>query len=182
MKRPKLLIVDNNLHFRKRLIFLINVEKSATIVGEASQREELLRLLTLHQPDILLIDVDIPELNGIEVIREVLKVLPGLQVYAFTLFEDDEYIIGLTKIGVKGFILKSSAIFELDKDIYLLLKDENYIVNNQILNILNNTITDRQINPKNLKRISRRVKKTNIKKHYAVRIRKRQLVLTGVFL
>ena len=54
------------------------------------------------------------------------------------MFGDDEYIIRLTKNGVKGFILKSSAIFELDKDIHSLLRIENYCINNQVINILNN--------------------------------------------
>ena len=182
MKTPKLVIVDNNLNFRKRLIFLINIEKSATIVGESTHGEELFRLLTIYQPDVLLIDVDIPELNGIQVIREALNVLPDLKVYAFTLFDDDEYIIGLTKIGVKGFILKSSAIFELDKDIHSLLSEENYNLNNQVINILNSTMNNRLHNPKGHKRSSRRIKNLNIKRHFAPKIRKRLLVLKCIFL
>lgn len=182
MKKPKLVIVDNNLSFRKRLIFLINVEKTVTVVGESSYGEELSNILTIHRPDILLIDVDIPELNGIKVIREALNVLPDLKVYAFTLFEDDEYIIGLTKTGVKGFILKSSAIFELDKDIHSLLSDKNYIVNNQVVNILNRTVNNRLHNTKEHIKNSRRVKKINIKRHLVPKTRKRLLILKGILL
>jgi DNA-binding NarL/FixJ family response regulator len=182
MKTPKLVIVDNNLNFRKRLISLINIEKSARIVGESTHGKKLLRLLTIQQPDVLLIDVDIPELKGIQVIREALNVLPDLKIYAFTLFGDDEYIIGLTKTGVKGFILKSSAIFELDKDIHSLLRDENYSLNNQVIKILNSTMNDRLYNPKGHKRSSRRINKLNIKRHFVPKTRKRLLVLNGIFL
>ena len=99
MKRPKLIIVDNNLTFRKRLIFLINVENSAEIIGEASNEDDFLKLLPNHHPDILLIDVDMPELDGIDVIQKALNILPDLMIFAFTLFGDDDYIIRLTKTG-----------------------------------------------------------------------------------
>jgi len=167
MKRPKLIIVDNNLTFRKRLIFLINVENSAEIIGEASNEDDFLKLLPNHHPDILLIDVDMPELDGIDVIQKALNILPDLMIFAFTLFGDDDYIIRLTKTGVKGFILKSSAIFELDKDIHSLLRIENYCINNQVINILNKTNINRLNINKEHKRTSRRVKKLTRRKNYA---------------
>jgi len=136
MKRPKLIIVDNNLTFTQRLIFLIQSENCAEIIGNASNGEELTSLLTNHHPDIVLIDVDIPELNGVDVVRKAKRMIPGLKIFAFTMFGDDEYIISLIKMGVIGFILKSSAIYELDKDIHSLLTVENYCINNQILNII----------------------------------------------
>jgi len=166
MKKPKLIVVDNNLTFRKRLIFLINVENCAEIIGEASNEDDFFKLLTNHHPDILLIDVDIPELNGIDVIQRALNKLPGLMIFAFTMFGDDEYIIRLKKYGVKGFILKSSAIFELDKDIHSLLRVENYCVNNQVINILNSTNINQLYKYKEPKRTSERIKKVTGFKNY----------------
>jgi DNA-binding NarL/FixJ family response regulator len=168
MKSPKLIIVDNNLTFRKRLIFLINVENSAEIIGEASNEDDFLNLLANHHPDIVLIDVDMPELNGINVIQKALNILPGLIIFAFTMFGDDEYIIRLTKNGVRGFILKSSAIFELDKDIHSLLRVKNYCINNQVINILKNTNINCLNIYKEHKRTLRRVKKLTRRKKYAI--------------
>ncbi|MDD4968300.1 MAG: response regulator transcription factor [Paludibacter sp.] len=136
MKRPKLIVVENNVTFRKRLIFLINVEKSIEIIGEASTGVEFLKLLENDHPDLILIDLDIPHLNGIGIVRKALKKLPCLKIFAFTLFEDDELIIKLIKAGVKGFIFKSSAIYELDKDIHSFMTVEDYCLNNQVINIL----------------------------------------------
>ena len=167
MKRPKLIIVDNNLTFRKRLIFLINVENSAEIIGEASNEDDFFKLLANRHPDILLIDVDMPDLNGIDVIQKALNMFPGLAIFAFTMFGDDEYIIRLTKTGVRGFILKSSAIFELDKDIHSLLQVENYCVNNQVINILNNTNINGLYKCKEHKKASITVKKLTTRKNYA---------------
>lgn len=152
----------------------------AELIGEASTEVEFLRLLTLSKPDILLIDVDMPELNGMDVVKKTLKAFPGITVYAFTMFGDDEYIIKLTEIGVKGFILKSSAIFELDKDIHSLLRDVNCSINNQIVNILNKSTINRFYISKEHKRISRRVKKPDRGKSYAAKTRKRILVFNGV--
>jgi len=136
MKRPKLIIVENNKTFRKRLIFLINVEKSIELIGEASTGEEFLKLLENNHPDLILMDLDIPHLKGTGIVRKALKKLPGLKIFTFTLFEDDELIIKLKKAGVKGFIFKSSAIYELDKDIHSLLTVEDYCINNQVISTL----------------------------------------------
>jgi len=159
MRRPKLIIVDNDLYFRRKLIFLIRVENSAEIIGKASNGEEFIELLTKLHPDVVLMDVDMPQLEGIEVIQKAIQMLSCLKIFAFTLFGDDEYIINLIKIGVKGFILKSSAIFELDKNIHSLFSVENYDVNNQIINIINNAGVNRLYISKVHKRISNREKK-----------------------
>jgi DNA-binding NarL/FixJ family response regulator len=167
MKRKKLIILDNNLTFRQRLIFLINVEKSVEIIGEASTGEEFLQLLTNHQPDLILMDVDIPHLKGIEVVRKAMKLFPGLKIFAFTMFGDDTYIINLIKSGVKGFILKSSAVYELDKAIHSLLTDENYSVDNQIINVLKKLNENKLLISKNHKRISSSENKYFHKNHYS---------------
>ena len=150
MKRLKLIIMDNNLKFRQRLVFLINVEQSIEVIGSVSTGEELIEFLASHQPDVLLIDVDIPQLKGIHVVRKAMKLFPVLKIFAFTMFREDNYIINLIKAGVKGFILKSSAIYELDKDIHSLLTVENYCINNQVLNILNNSKATNFIYAKNV--------------------------------
>ena len=152
MKKPKLILVDNNLTFRQRLTFLINVENCAEIIGKASNGEDFIKLLTNHQPDLILMDIDIPQLNGIEVIKKALNLLPGLKIFAFTMFGNDEYIISLIKIGVNGFMLKSSAISDLENDIHSYLTVENYCMNNQVINIINKSSVNKlQLDTKNKK-------------------------------
>ena len=84
------------------------------------------------------------------------------------MFGDDDYIIRLTKNGVRGFILKSSAIFELDKDIHSLLRVKDYCINNQVINILNNMNINRLYLNKEHKRTLSRVMKLTRKKGYAI--------------
>ena len=159
MKKPKLILIDNNLIFRQRLTFLINIENSAEIIGKASNGDDFIELLTNHHPDLILMDIDIPHLDGIGVVKKALKMLPGLKIFAFTMFWDDDYIINLIKIGVNGFVLKSSAITELEKDIHSYLTVENFCMNNQIINIINKLSVDKlQISTEN-KRITGKAKK-----------------------
>lgn len=159
MKRPKLIIVDNNPIFRQRLHFLIKMENVAEVVGKVSTGEEFLALLANVHPDLVLLDVDMPHLNGVDIVYKALKILPGLKIFAFTMFGEDDYIINLIKSGVQGFILKSSAIYEVDKDIHSLLTLENYYVNNQILNIINSTMVNELQMPTSNNRISGRTMK-----------------------
>jgi len=152
MKKPKLILVDNNLTFRQRLTFLINVENCAEIIGKASNGEDFIDLLTNQQPDLILLDIDIPQLDGIEVVKKALKMLPDLKIFAFTMFGNDEYIISLIKVGVNGFVLKSSAILDLENDIHSYLTIENYCMNNQVINIINKSSVNKlQMYTKNKK-------------------------------
>jgi len=159
MKKPKLILVDNNLTFRQRLTFLINIENSAEIIGKASNGDDFIELLTNHHPDLILMDIDILQLDGIDVVKKALKMLPGLKIFAFTMFGDDEYIISLIKIGVNGFLLKSSVMLELEKDIHSYLTVENYCMNNQVINIINKSSVNKLQIPTENKRITDQAKK-----------------------
>jgi len=147
MKKPKLIIVDNDLTFRQSLIFLIHVEGCAEVIGKASSGFELVELLSHFTPDLILMNIDIPQLNGIEIVDTALKEQPDIKIVALTMFKDDAYISRLIKLGVKGFILKSSAIYELENDIRSLLTDANYRVNNRLINIINKMSPNRMDEP-----------------------------------
>lgn len=137
MIKPKLIIVDNNLIFRQSLDFLISVHNNAQVIGKTSTGNGLIELLSHLKPDLILIDIDMPKLNGIEVIKEVLKLNPTAEIIAFTMFEHDGYIRELIEIGVKKFLLKSTVLIELENDIHSLrmFKYDNYF-NIQTLNII----------------------------------------------
>jgi len=137
MIKPKLIIVDDNLIFRQSLDFLISVHNNAQVIGKTTSGKGLLELLSQLKPDLILIDIDMPKLNGIEVIKEALQLNPNAQIIAFTMFEHDDYISDLIEIGVKKFLLKSTALIELENDIHSLrmFKYDNYF-NIQTLNII----------------------------------------------
>lgn len=137
MIKPKLIIVDNNLIFRQSLHFLIGVHNNAQVIGKTSTGKGLIELLSHLKPDLILIDIDMPRLNGVELMKEVFRLNPNVEIIAFTMFEHDGYINELIKIGVKRFLLKSSVLIELQLDIHSLrmFEDDNYF-NIPTLNII----------------------------------------------
>lgn len=137
MIKPKLIIVDNNLIFRQSLDFLISVQNNAQVIGKTSTGNGLIELLSHLKPDLILIDIDMPKLNGIKVIKEVLDQNPDTEIIAFTMFQRDSYISELIKIGVKKFLLKTTALIELENDIRSLrLFKNNKFFNIQTQNII----------------------------------------------
>jgi DNA-binding NarL/FixJ family response regulator len=116
--KPTLIIVDDHVTFRNALKSLSTIENFATVIGEASNGVEFLELLNHQKPDLVLMDIDMPAMNGIEATQEALKLMPDLKIIALTMFGDEEYYNKMVESGVKGFILKTGGIHELEKAIH----------------------------------------------------------------
>ena len=133
--KPDIIIVDDHLIFRHGLKAIINYEDVGSIIGEASNGEEFLNLLTYLKPDLVLMDIDMPLMNGFEATQKALEIMPDLKIIGFTVFSEAEYYDKMLKIGAKGFILKSGGFNELENaiktvmngDIYFAKKNKNEI-------------------------------------------------------
>ena len=128
-KKPDIIIVDDHLIFRQGLKAIINFENIGSIIGEASNGEEFIELLATVKPDLVLMDIDMPQMNGIEATQKALAILPELKIIAFTVFSEDEYRQKMMDLGAKGFILKSDGFNELENAINLVMKGESYFTN-----------------------------------------------------
>lgn len=131
MKKPQIIIVDDHQIFRQSLKSIITVENIATVIGEASNGAEFLNLLKYTKPDLVLMDLDMPEMNGLEATQKAIEIMPDIKIVAFTMFGDEEYFIRMIELGVKGYILKSTDISELEKAIHVIMRGENYFSNSQ---------------------------------------------------
>ena len=131
MKKPEIIIVDDHQIFRQGIKSIITLENIATVIGVATNGEEFLQLLTTMKPDIVLLDIDMPTMNGLEATEKALKMMPGLKIIAFTMFGDEEYFVRMIELGAVGYILKSSDISELEKTIRIVMKGEKYFSNPQ---------------------------------------------------
>jgi DNA-binding NarL/FixJ family response regulator len=138
MKKPDIIIVDDHLIFRQGLKSLITAENFATVIGEASNGKEFLELLSFLKPDLVLMDIDMPHMNGIDATQRALEIIPDLKIIIFTMFGDEEYYYKMIDLGVKGFILKSSGINELEKAIHDVMMSESYFSNELLRKIINN--------------------------------------------
>lgn len=126
MRIPKIILVDDHQIFRKGIKSLISIEKMGIVIGEASDGNEFIDLLSKLTPDLVLMDIDMPNLNGIETTMKALGILPEIKIIAVTQFANEDYLIKMIEIGAIGFILKSAGIHEFEKAIKVCFKGEKY--------------------------------------------------------
>jgi len=126
MKKPKIIIVDDNQTFRQSLILLITVENIAEVIGKASNGVEFLQILADKKPDLVLMDIDMPEMDGIEATKKALEIIPDLKIIIFSMYGNEEYYTRMIELGVKGYILKSCHIDEFEKAIREVMKGGTY--------------------------------------------------------
>ncbi len=122
----KLIIVDDHRMFRESLKHILTTEKVAEVLAEAENGEEAIKLLDYFQPDIILMDIAMPKLNGIETTKRALKKQPNLKILALSGFDDDKYYFSMVEAGVKGFVLKNSGIAELKNAINEINNNNNW--------------------------------------------------------
>jgi two-component system, NarL family, response regulator NreC len=108
----RLLLADDHAMFRHCLRDLLEREH-LEIVGEAGDGRSAVRLAREHLPDIAVLDLGMPLLNGIEAIREIARLVPGTQCVLLTMFDDDKYVIDALRAGARGYVLKWQAATDL---------------------------------------------------------------------
>lgn len=122
----KIIIVDDHVIFRGGLKMMINHFKNFNVVGEASNGEEFLEIIEKGLPDIVLMDIQMPVMNGIEATEKALKKYPDLKIIALTMFNEDNYVDSMINSGVRGFLLKNIDKEKLEKALDTVYKGGNY--------------------------------------------------------
>jgi DNA-binding NarL/FixJ family response regulator len=108
-----LLIVDNHTLFRQGLVSLLQSEPGYRVLGEASSGEEALRLVPELRPDVVLMDVKMPGIGGVEATRRLLEGDPEARVMMLTVSEEEENLFAAIQAGARGYILKNADAGEL---------------------------------------------------------------------
>lgn len=129
-EKAELIIVDDNLIFRQVLKTIISMEEIATVTGEASNGLEFLEILLQLKPDLVLMDIEMPLMSGIEATQKALELMPDLKIIAITQYENEEYCEKMFALGARGFVLKSNGIRDLEKAIESVIKGKNYLYKN----------------------------------------------------
>ncbi len=122
----KVVIVEDIELFRKGLAMVINKFENVRVIAQASTGKEFLELLDTMIPDIVLMDIKLPDMSGIEVTETALKKYPKLKVVALTLFGEDDYINSMMKAGARGFLIKNIGKDELNKAINAVANGKMY--------------------------------------------------------
>ncbi|MFS8603422.1 response regulator transcription factor [Priestia megaterium] len=123
----KILIADDHHVVRKGLVFFLQTQPDLEIVGEASNGEEAIKLATSLEPHIVLMDLSMPVLDGIEATKELKKQAPHIQVMILTSFSDQDHVIPALEAGASGYQLKESDPDELVTAIRKLMNGENQL-------------------------------------------------------
>jgi NarL family two-component system response regulator LiaR len=124
MGNINVLLAEDHLVTRQGIRRLIEDEDDLKVVGEAGDGEEAVRLTTELKPDVVVMDVAMPNLNGIDATRQIKLMHPEVAVLILSAYDDDEYVFALLKVGAAGYLLKSVSGDELIRAIRAAYKGE----------------------------------------------------------
>lgn len=136
MKKYNLAIVDDHKLFRKGLITLLDGNNLINNIYEASSGIEFLSLLDENEIDIVLMDIDMPEMDGIETTQKALLKKPDLKIISLSMYKDDEYYFKMINAGALGFLVKDTDIENLLNAIETVGKGEKYFSSDKLYNII----------------------------------------------
>ena len=106
MAKIRIVLADDHVILRQGTRQLLEHEPDIEVVGEASDGAEAVELVSKLKPDIVIIDVAMPHMNGIEATKKIKEILPGTKILVLTGYDYDEYIFSLLEIGAAGYLLK----------------------------------------------------------------------------
>jgi DNA-binding NarL/FixJ family response regulator len=127
MKKVRVLLADDHTLVRAGIRSLLETLDGIEVVAESGDGREALDLITLHRPDIALLDIGMPGLNGIEIARQVSRVSPRTKVVILSMYDDKTYVTQTMRAGVAGYLLKGAAVAELPLAIKSVMAGETYL-------------------------------------------------------
>ncbi len=120
----KIILVDDQPIFREGLRLYLENELGHTVIAEASNGKEFLKLKNIHKADIVIMDIEMPEMNGLEASKIVLDKYSNLKIIAITMYQDKVYLRDLIERGIKGFIHKSAAFDNVNEVMDMVYKNQ----------------------------------------------------------
>jgi len=123
----RILIVEDHVIVREGLCALINKQADMEIVGEADCGKATVEMAMKLKPDVIMMDVAMPGMNGIEATRQIKAEMPDIKIIALSAYDNREYVMGMVKAGVSGYLLKDCAFEELVKAIRTVLQNKSYL-------------------------------------------------------
>lgn len=156
----KVLLVDDHPVFRSGLKNILIAENDYYIIGEASTGREAVLLMKEIEPDIIIMDVSMPDMDGIEATREILKLNKNTKILILTMYSDEAYLKAGLAAGASGYVLKRAVDTELVAAIRTVLKGENYIYPTLIPSLYKNKLqkVDEYSEPNEVDLLSQREK------------------------
>ena len=125
--KKRIFIAEDQTIVRDGLRALLSSNPNFEVVGEAEDGRELIRNIEEYNPDLILMDLSMPRMNGMEAIKEVKKLLPDTKILVLTIHKTEEYILPVLKAGADGYVLKNDTQAELMTAIKSVLEGKSYL-------------------------------------------------------
>ena len=138
MQKLKIYLVDDHKLFREGLKLLLSTQDFVHHIYEASNGREFIESLSLVDCDVVLMDIEMPGMNGIEATREALRLHPDLKIIVLSMYGDEQYYYKMIDAGAKGFMLKNTGIENVVTAIKKVAAGENFFSEELLFSILNN--------------------------------------------
>lgn len=127
MEQIQVVIVDDHVMVREGIKQLLEMDGDIKIIGEAGDGEEGIKIIEKTDPDVILLDVNMPKMNGLEMLQKLKETGIPRKVLILTIHNEVEYLLKAVEIGVNGYVLKDSELAVLRKAIFSVHHGENYI-------------------------------------------------------
>ena len=151
--KKRIVIIDDHPIVRQGFAQLINQEDDLTVIGEAEDAPSAMDLVERSRPDLALVDLSLKNSNGIELIKNLTQLYPGLLMLVISLHDESVYAERALRAGARGFIMKAEATENVMTAIRMVLRGEVYlseIMRNQLLNAMASGATRSSVNPTEL--------------------------------
>jgi DNA-binding NarL/FixJ family response regulator len=137
----RVVLADDHTLFRNGLKMLLSGYSDIQVVGEASDGEMLLNLLSRTATDVVLLDIEMPIINGFEATGYIKEHYPGVNIISLSMYGEEEYYYRMIEAGARGFLLKSSEINEVITAIHKVCKGSTYFSSEILYNVVKNINT-----------------------------------------
>jgi len=151
----KVILADDHVMMREGIRQLLEFDGSIKVIDEANDGEECLEKIAQNLPEVLLLDINMPKKNGIEVLEEIKKRKIRVKVLILTVHDEVEYLLKAVDIGADGYILKDSESAELKKAIHTVVSGESYI-QPKLIPALNNRLVARDVDKDKIDSLTKR--------------------------
>ncbi|MCP4161086.1 MAG: response regulator transcription factor, partial [Deltaproteobacteria bacterium] len=113
MGKIKIVLVDDHTVVREGISNSFQKQDDFIIIGEADTGREAIKLVSMNTPDVVIMDISMPDLNGIDATKQILSINPHIKIIALSMYSDKAYVMGMLKAGVSGYLLKTCSFKEL---------------------------------------------------------------------
>jgi DNA-binding NarL/FixJ family response regulator len=126
-KRIRVLLAEDHTIVRQGIAALLGTESDMEVVGEASNGLEAIALAKRLSPDVIIMDIGMRQLNGLEATREIKKLFPSMKILVLTMYDNEEWIFQILRAGASGYLIKDSAMTDLTSALRAVYQGDSYL-------------------------------------------------------